>query len=381
MRPDQPLNCDDTAVAVRGNPWNPGALVVCSGGPVVHTRVHAPLGQVLPYRRAHGEAPPVPGEPGLAERVRRYGWALTLPAGSLGDTLLGLAAATALAQITPARDIHYHGPRPELMARCVLPMITRHMPGDHHLLAAGNTAAAVEVPVVPEAVPTWLDVLDDQRVAVHADLPMRYYLALEQALGVRLPVDHDPVPPFDADVAAPTAGRVVFVSCTSLPGRKDYGVPGFVAVAAALSARRPGLTFTLVTALDSAPETGPAPAPDDWTVLAGVQAQELPAVFADAELVVGNDSGLTHLAALTRRSDGTRPQVVGLYSRHAHTKWTTGGRNHHAVATRLSALLAAADRCPVRDRLDDTLWASSAAITALPAADIAQAAGHAAGWW
>jgi ADP-heptose:LPS heptosyltransferase len=104
-------------------------------------------------------------------------------------------------------------------------------------------------------------------------------------------------------------------------------------------------------------------------------------VFATAALVIGNDTGLTHLAALTVGADGAGPQVVGLYGRHAHTKWTTGVERHHAVATRFSQMLAAADRCPVRDELDDALWASTADLSALPAAAIAEFAGHQAGWW
>jgi ADP-heptose:LPS heptosyltransferase len=102
-------------------------------------------------------------------------------------------------------------------------------------------------------------------------------------------------------------------------------------------------------------------------ILAGIDAVDCLDVFASAELVIGNDTGLTHLAALTTRPDGSGPQVVGLYGRHAHTKWTTGSRRHHAIATAWSQMLAAADRCPVRDRLDDTLAASITGLAGIPA--------------
>jgi hypothetical protein len=43
-------------------------------------------------------------------------------------------------------------------------------------------------------------------------------------------------------------------------------------------------------------------------------------------------------------------------------------------------MLALADRCPVRDQIDDAAWAASASITALSAADIAAFACQVAGW-
>lgn len=115
-------------------------------------------------------------------------------------------------------------------------------------------------------------------------------------------------------------------------------------------------------------------------VLAGLDAVDCLDVFASAELVIGNDTGLTHLAALTERADGTGPEVIGLYGRHAHTKWITGSTRHHAIATPFSQMLAVADRCPVRDDLDDSLWNQSANLAYIPAEAIAEFARQVVGW-
>jgi ADP-heptose:LPS heptosyltransferase len=104
-------------------------------------------------------------------------------------------------------------------------------------------------------------------------------------------------------------------------------------------------------------------------------------VFASAEMVIGNDTGLTHLAALAEGPDGRAPHVIGLYGRHAYNKWTTGTDRHHAIATPFSQMLAVADRCPVRDDLDDALWSGPAGLAELPAELIADFAGDVAGWW
>ncbi|MEC3980841.1 glycosyltransferase family 9 protein [Amycolatopsis sp. H20-H5] len=351
----------------------PGSVLFVRGGDQIVAREQAPLGQRLPYRRSAGDAP---APTGWDRDVLRRGWHLTLPGDSLGDTLLGLAAAVALHSVT-GYEITYRGPRADLMRHCGLPVTVFGAAGNHVLTSGGH--ASLDIPVVAEGPPTWLDVLDDEVVQVHAALPMRYYLALEQRLGVRLPLDAAPAPAWLATGAA-RPGRVVFVGATSRPDRKDYGTAGFREIAAHLAARRLGLSFAMITPLDT-PTPAAASGDGEVEMLGALDAADAIEAFAAAELVIGNDTGLSHLAALAMRADRTGPHVLGLYARHSHTKWTTGRRNHHAVATPFTMALSAADRCPVRDQLDDTIWGTAAAIGALPAAGIADAAGVAAGWW
>lgn len=349
-------------------------VVLVRGGDQVVDRELAPLGQRLPYRRAGGAGP----EPtGWARDVARRGWRLTLPGDSLGDTLLGLATAVALHSVT-GDGVSYRGPRAELMRRCGFPVTPIAAAAGDHVLSSGGHAP-FDVPVVPETPPTWLDVLNEHQVQVHAALPMRYYLALEQRLGVRLPLHTAPAPAWRSP-GSPRPGRVLFVGATSRPDRKDYGHAGFREIATQLAARRPGLTFGMIMPLN-APGPTPTTGAGEVEMLGPLDALDALDAFAEAELVIGNDTGLTHLAALTERPDGTSPHVLGLYARHSHTKWTTGRPTHHAVATPFTMLLSLADRCPVRDRLDDTVWGPAATIGALPAAAIADAAGAVGGWW
>ena len=351
-------------------PWSVDAATFQRGGPVIVPRCRAPLARVLPYRRAAGEQPPPAQD---APDYRRTGWRVILGDRGLGDTLLALSLARALAEGTGENELHYEGPRPRLMRRCQLPMIANFQPGPHTVRAGRRQGLAV--PAVPEEPPAWLDILDEEHAEVHAALPMRYYLAAEQALGTRLPADRAPVPSFSS--AEPEQNHhVVFVTATSWPGRKDYGADGYAAIARALDALHPApWKFTLINSAD-----GDRVPRDHVEILPDPDAVDCLDVFASAAVVIGNDTGLTHLAALTQRPDGTGPQVIGLYSRHAHNKWTTGTSRHHAVATAFSRMLALADRCPVRDQIDDAAWAQSASVTALPAAGIAAFACQVAGW-
>lgn len=361
-----------TAAAPALSPWAVAEAVGHVGGRQIVARHDTPLGQLLPYRRAAGQQP---ADTGGANQVRRHGWHVNLGDRGLGDLLLGLAMAAALAEITPDRELRYIGPRAGLLGRCALSVITEQTGGGPHLVTTDD-ARPIAFTAVPEQPPTWLDLLDEHRVEVHAALPMRYYLSIEQTLGVQLLAHQGPAPAFWSTQPM-RPHHVVFVSTTSWPDRKDYGPAGFAAIAEALVRNRPAhWTFTMLT-----DQPTPGTTIDGIEVQVGLDATDCLDVFAAAQLVIGNDTGLTHLAALTSRRDGSGPQVVGLYGRHAHTKWITGSPRHHAVATPFSAMVAAADRCPVRDQLDDAVWSDAADLRALPASAIAAFAGHCAGWW
>lgn len=352
------------------NPWDLQPVGVQNGGPLIVPREHAPLAPVLPYRRAIGEAPPARDR--VARSLRR-GWSLDLGRGGFGDAILALGMARALVDATGREDLYYHGPRPRLMERCTLPLRTSFTAGEHVLWSGNQPCARFEA--VPEQPSTWLDLLNDGFVEVHSALPMRYYLKIERAAGIRLPADRDPLPRFTSGEKE-QAFHVAFVSATSRPDRKDYGVENFRRLAEELAERAPArLSITLVTGAQ--PPQGTIPGA---SVATAADALECLDIFASAQIVIGNDTGLTHLAALTRRSDGTGPDVISLYGRHAHTKWTTGSPRHHSVTTPFSQMMALADRCPVRDGLEDAVWAQSSALRELPATAIADFAAQIAAW-
>lgn len=336
-----------------------------TGGPVVVPRTAAPLGRALPYRRALGSGP--------APRHRADdGWTVTLGKGALGDALLALGAVAALHDARPGDALTYEGPHASLFRRCRLPFTALREAGIESVRIGGG---AGRFAADPERPPAWLDLVDEDHVEVHAALPMRYYLEIEQQLGLRLPQDLAPEPVFTGN-GATDPWHVLFICATSWQGRKDYGADGFGEVACHLAEAAPGpWRFTLVPGQEATPAALPG-----IDVAAGLDATACVDLFATAAAVIGNDTGLTHLAALTERPDGTSPQVIGLYARHSHAKWTTGRPNHHAVAASFSRLLALADRCPVRDGLDDALWGPAADIRAIPAEAIAtfalQVLGH-----
>jgi hypothetical protein len=333
----------------------------------------APFGRVLPYRRAAGEKPP----PGCAPLVRSRGWIADLGQRGMPELLLGLAAVTALREMTPDSTMHYSGPEAELMERCSVPMeSSKHTWGPHVIRT--STRSPVRFRIDPEEPPTWLDQVEAGRVNVHAALPMRHYLAVEQSLGVRLEQESAPAPLFpSAEIAQPW--HVVFVTVPGWPRHLDFQLADFAAMASELARDRDvPWRFTVITArntvVPSAFDELPA------KILCEPAPAECVDLFASAELVVGTDGGLTQLAALTSRADGSGPQVVGLYSRHAHTKWTSGSPRQHAVATRFAQMLALADRSAEPYELTDSTWGATADLRNVPTRLVADFAADCAGW-
>ncbi|MCI2418282.1 glycosyl transferase family 9 [Saccharopolyspora sp. K220] len=353
--------------------WHVADVRCHPGGRMLVPIEQAPFGRVLPYRRSAGEGPP----PGCAPLVRDRGWIADLGQRGLSELLLGLSSVTALLETTPSAPLHYSGPEAQLMQRCSLPVESSTQTWGPHVIRT-PTRSPVRFRIDPGEPPAWLDRVEDQLVDVHASLPMRHYLALEQSLGVRLAVDAAPVPRFPSEQPV-EPGHVVLVTVPGWPRHLDFQLTEFAAVATELLARG-GVPwrFTVVAARNTALPTAFDGLPVEvWHEPGAANCIDL---FASAELVLGTDTGLTQLAALTSRADGSAPQVIGLYSRHAHTKWITGLPHQHAVATRFAQMLALADRNAEPSELTNATWGAAADMRGVPAALVADFAAQQAGW-
>ncbi|SHL23534.1 glycosyltransferase family 9 protein [Actinacidiphila paucisporea] len=356
-----------TAPATTGVRFCPGGEAFDEG--VVHA---TPLGydrQLL----AVGRPLPLPPSAELVDRLAECGEVLVSFEGKLGDSLLALSAVRAMRDWFAARSqasppFHVEGPYAPLITRSGLvtgppatpPRGRYAVIGDPESVARHQAEAYASVVCDPAAPPCWA--ADGHALP---DMPARYYLAIERRLGVRLPAD----PPF-APVLSATPSRLAqqlqaagwfngvtlaAITATSWPERKDYTAQRFTDVAVRLAdVSRTQVRLLLIEgSADGCVRIAAAQAGRGVSALHldGVPADELADVFPHCDLVMGNDTGLTHLAALARTADGGGPAVIGLYARHAHSKWRTGLPHHHAVATPFSERMHQGDLCPVRDRI------------------------------
>lgn len=318
--------------------------------------------------------------------------------GKLGDTLLAFGAVAAILDYLklgrPARlpivralgpyaallnqtgvldsfDVREVVPAPET-ARTVL-VGDRQGVG----LSVGGNAGRVLATFTcdSETPPCW----DSGRFAYPA-LPARYFLSVERELGIRL--NSNGFMPLLRSTSPPSTGevgrlRVGIVTATSWPARKDYGLPRFLEAMELLAGTKSVVIEALIV---PGREAGPIhdirPAPDDVIVeiLQGAHFSLIGDRLSACDLVIGNDTGLVHLAAATRASDGSGPQVLGLHARHSHAKWRTGLTWHHALATAFSEAMHQNDLCPVRDKIDDRAFGAASDIGAIAPACLADIA-------
>jgi hypothetical protein len=359
--------------------------------------VTTPMGYVREELQP-GDPLPGLGARGLPEVLARCDELVLSFTGKLGDTLLAFGAVAAVLKylelIRPEQlpIVRARGPHTTLFDHlCVLdrfdvrtnepiPATARAVlvgdrPGTSTSAQAG--AGRVLYTCDPEEPPCW-----SSGTTAYPALPARYFLTIERRVGIRL--DDDGFMPLlhtddaEGEPADRTTLNVGIVIATSWPMRKDYGLPRFLEALRQLAEQREQSIRALIV---SGREDATAPeleaAPDDVTAELlrdahyGLAAQAL----AACDLVIGNDTGLTHLAAATRGPDGAGPQVIGLHARHSHTKWRTGLPWHHAIATAFSEKMHREDRCPVRDRIDDRAFGEAANIASITPAQLAHFAG------
>ncbi|OII62167.1 glycosyl transferase [Streptomyces sp. CC53] len=355
-----------TAVAPAGIRFHHGSLVIPAGAvhttPLGYDRDSVPIGAPLPLA-ASAE---------LVHRLSGCGEVVVAFDGKLGDTLLALSGVRAVLDWLRLRSVRVTvravGPYAGLIARTGLirqPQATtpsgwRAVIGDRPGIEAHGSEAAVSLVLDPAAPPCWST---DGRA--HPDLPARHYLALERRLGIRLP-DTAPFAPTLAtgpnklveelrSVGWLGGLTIAAITATSWPERKDYTAQRYITLAEHIAEAQQ--TQARLLLIGGNPDGGlriTAEAPRRHVQvlrLDGMPADHLADLSPHCHLIVGNDTGLTHLAAMARGRDGTSPPVIGLYARHSHSKWRTGLPHHHAVATDLSDRMHQGDLCPVRDAI------------------------------
>lgn len=228
----------------------------------------------------------------------------------------------------------------------------------------------------PEDPPCW-----SAGTTAYPCLPARYFLDVERQVGLRLSEGANFMPVLYATGAevmmALGKTTVGLVTATSWPARKDYGLwRYFDALRQIAEATGSEIHALVVPGREDASDFDSEAAPDGLTVevLSDAHYSLAGERLAGCDLVFGNDTGLTHLAAAIRQPRGTGAQVIGLHARHSHGKWRTGLRWHHALATPFSEAMNQGDLCPVRDKIDDRDYGTAAEIASITPEYLAAAA-------
>lgn len=245
--------------------------------------------------------------------------------------------------------------------------------------------------------PIYKETQSDGTEIEHRALPARYYLAFERQVGrVLLSAPSDAHPgflfpddrilqsTFTQSVLCPERSNVslcALIATTSLPEKKQFGVPRFLQVATALQHRWREFRLHIVLVLSpSMVELDEGPSADSIfaagrdssvTICSNSRLEELGFLFARTTLVIGNDTGLTHLAGLSQKPPPhSPPPVIQLYSRHDYTRWTSGRPNVYPLFTAFSRYLRDNNLATITDHVNDEDWGPGARATAINAKDV-----------
>jgi len=283
---------------------------------------------------------------------------------NLGDALLGLSHLEAIRDADGLLGLHLPlTASPDIARLLNVPAATRPPEGSTVISVApdgnGELRPRGNVPAFRTS------------TRVYADAPARHYLDVERRLGLRLPRNEAFLPALSARRAEDRQRPLIcYVAASSWPPKKDYGVRGFARVARQIDALT-GRDFDhlLIPGVDEPLNTHPP--------LQTLPADSLglPAVlrlFAQATLVIGNDTGLVHAAAMTKSH--VRRGVIGIYGRHSYLRLTTGDPRHYAIATPFAQAMALSDRSPHPGMIDDDWYPRAAPIRRIAPEFIAECA-------
>jgi hypothetical protein len=315
--------------------------------------------RLLPYDRdslAPGAVLPLRDEPFLRTLLAARSIHFDGSETHLGDALLGLSVLEAMRDAASLFGLQLPvTASPEIARLLGLPALPR------------TPERALSISVVQGCSGQFMPSADLPPVRtatrVYADLPSRRYLDVERRLGLRLPRNQNFLPALRGRPAAARARPFIcYIAATSWPEKKHYGTGRFARVATRIDELAHGaFDHVLVEGLDEDPHDTPAPLralPPDLYDL-----EALLGLFAQATLIIGNDTGLVHAAAMT--TSDVRRGVIGIYGRHSYLRFTTGDPRHYAIATPFAQAMAFTDGSPVRDGIDDDRYPRAATIRRL----------------
>src|SRR5258708_12960206 len=90
-------------------------------------------------------------------------------------------------------------------------------------------------------------------------------------------------------------------------------------------------------------------------------------MLARMNLNIGNDTGISHLAAVSRKDKQSKltPTII-TYSRHDFGKWSTGRDNVYPIYTKLAKYLTDNNKSLSRDKIDIKPWGKEEYAISIP---------------
>ncbi len=207
--------------------------------------------------------------------------------------------------------------------------------------------------------------------------PARYFLTFEREVGVRLNSHpNDSLPIFDLKFDKKIEEKIEnkynikisddinAIAIISQAGEieKRYGTLKFLNLYKTLKSKQKQIRCFLIA-------NWKEESPEEWFKVKKILATHpdiilidtenfeiLSYIFSRCKFVIGNDTGFSHLAAMSRNlTTSQMPKVFILYSRHDFGKWSTGKSNVIPIATKLAKHLTKNNMSLRRDKIDEKI--------------------------
>lgn len=229
--------------------------------------------------------------------------------------------------------------------------------------------------------PKFIEKVGQGSIKEYTSRPARYYLTFEREVGIVLGEDPNKSMPYFImnysknieeklhKMLIEVKNDVVKIGIISYVGQneiqKQFGVLRYLKVAKLLS-KKSKKKLSFVVFINKSEEKA------DWKsilkfinknktldiyIYEGRDLEEIAYVLARMKLNIGNDTGISHLATLCRKSEsGALTQTFITYSRHDYDKWNTGLGNVTPVSSRLADYLTQKNKSISKDNIDLKKW-------------------------
>lgn len=243
--------------------------------------------------------------------------------------------------------------------------------------------------------PKFIEVKDGKIIKEYPSRPARYYLTFEREVGVVLATDpNDSLPMFELpdlpDLDKTLQDKIklsfnfkkfdLYISLItfvhSKERQKQFGILRYLEVASKIQKNLTNKKVCFVLFAHGREERG------SWNnvlqyidqhpelhvvIYDSNNLEEIAYILARMNLNIGNDTGISYLASISRKENGISliPTII-TYSRHDFGKWSSGHTNVFPIYTKLARHLTDTNRSVGRDKIDLTSWGTEELAVSIP---------------
>ena len=229
--------------------------------------------------------------------------------------------------------------------------------------------------------------MNNEQGKIYSSRPSRYYLTFEREVGLKLRDPNNSIPFFILDKNKILEQEIkksykldfkreIFITLINQTSKveKKFGLLKFLKIAKySFKNNLVDKVIFLINPNEESPEVWikflkEIKKYSDKIILYPYESDnfiELAYILCRSKLVMGNDTGFSHLASMCKPDiNQGNPPVYIIYSKHDYTKWTTGYST--PISTKLADYLAKNNMSVRREKINQEIWGEEAFAYSIP---------------